>query len=99
MSALSRASALTIAMGSFLSFGPHSAQRVTAASEAQRKHLLITYRSLISVSSCEALTTSCMLELTKGGRSRMQESPVWHLPKFKNKPALWVTNCLGLVEF
>lgn len=64
-------------------------KELSAASEkAQRKHLLITC-GLISMSSHEALTTSCMLELTKVVGSRMQDSPV-HLPEFKNKAVLWV---------
>lgn len=90
------ASALTIAMGWFVPLGPSSAQRADCSiREAQRRHLLITCSSLISTSSREALTTSCLLELTKGGGNRLQESPV-HLPEFKNSA---VGNCLGLVEF
>lgn len=90
------ASALTIATGSFVPLRLSSAQRADCSiREAQRKHLLITCGSLISTSSREALTTSCMLELTKGGGNRLQESPVY-LPEFKNKAVLWVTALVWL---
>lgn len=99
MSALSTASALTIATGSFLSLGPSSAQRADCSirrgsEEATSDHLWQLYLNVFSRSSNHIL----YVRVDKMWRELNARESSYFCPEFKNK-AVFVGNCLGLVEF